>query len=576
MDKNKHHTEDKHDNRSGAKFSLMSKDVWVGEYDYGYLCMPVLNPWGKSQERELPFYGPNERLPVILTFLMGFQHSLSMVGGIITPPLLAGLADPTDDKRYQGALISYSLIVSGLTTIVQVTSLKIPRTPYYLGSGLLSVMGTSFTFLPIVQESVRAQTSDGSVDFPTAYGNLLGVFLVGSLVEAAMSFVPTRFLRAVFPPYISGLTIFLIGASLVGSGVNNWGGGAFCANNPGAGCGVGQSGLPFGSPAYFGLGFFVVVVTLGLELFGSPFMRSCQVALGLLIGYILAAVTTDSNGDGYISSSTIESAPVITFLWTTKFPIGFYAPALLPVLIGFVVSGVETIGDLTATGEASGLEPNSEEQASAVQGGLLGDAVNSAFAALAFSMPNTTFSQNNGVVSLTRVASRLAGFGCACWLLLYGIFGKVGAFFTSIPNPVLGGMTTLLFANIAMSGIKVITSVPLTRRVRFIVSIALAFGLGVTIVPSWTKRLLPCEKVADSPGLSGLCLGASLTISTGYAIGCLVALVLHAILPSDPPAGNDANMYVSSVRAGHVDEDVKETGGVDLEADSSTHFKTMA
>jgi NCS2 family nucleobase:cation symporter-2 len=89
------------------------------------------------------------------------------------------------------------------------------------------------------------------------------------------------------------------------------------------------------------------------------------------------------------------------------------------------------------------------------QGGLLGDSVSSFLAALAFSMPNTTFSQNNGVISLTRVASRMAGIGCAVWLILYGIFGKVGAFFTSIPQPVLGGMTTFLFANIAVSGVKV-------------------------------------------------------------------------------------------------------------------------
>ena len=189
----------------------------------GRLCLfpgpqPVFNPWGKSAVRELPFYGPNELLPVLLTILMGFQHSLSMVGGIITPPLLVGLLDTSEGKVYQGALISYALIVSGLTTLVQVTSLKIPKTPFQLGSGLLSVMGTSFTFLPIVQSSVSAQMSQG-VDFPTAYGNMLGVFMIGAFVEAAMSFIPTRILRKVFPPYISGLTIFLIGASLIGSGV---------------------------------------------------------------------------------------------------------------------------------------------------------------------------------------------------------------------------------------------------------------------------------------------------------------------------------------------------------------------
>ena len=347
--------------------------------------------------------------------------------------------------------------------------------------------------------------------------------------------------------------------------LQNWGGGTFCMQNPGFGCGVGHSKLPYGSPAYFGLGFFVLCITLFLELFGSPFMRSCQVALGLLFGYVLAAFTSDWHGSEYVSFEAITDAPAVTFLWTTRFPIGFYAPALLPVLIGFVVSGLETIGDLTATGEASGLEPDSDEQARAVQGGLLGDAVNSLFAALAYTMPNTTFSQNNGVVSMTRVASRLVGFGCAVWLLLFGIFGKVGAFFTSIPAPVLGGMTTLLFANIAISGIKVITSVPTTRRVRFIVATAAAFGLGVTIVPSWTANLLPCEAVTNG-ALQGICMGAELTLTTGYAIGCISALVLHAILPADLPEGDPAHTYDESVRR-PSQEDMKhlqlEMGGTD-------------
>mmetsp|Transcript_39251 Transcript_39251/g.111119 ORF Transcript_39251/g.111119 Transcript_39251/m.111119 type:complete len:590 (-) Transcript_39251:291-2060(-) len=543
---------------SEEKTKCMSKKVWIGDYDYSYLCLPVLNPWGKSSVRDLPFYGPNELLPVLLCVLMGFQHSLSMGGGITPPPLLVGLADPSEGKQYQAALISYSLIVSGLTTIVQVTCLKIPKTPYQLGSGLLSVMGTSFTFLPIVQGAVATQMEAG-VDFNQAYGNMLGVFMVGAFVEAAMSFIPTRILRSIFPPYISGLTIFLIGASLIGSGVRDWGGGTFCQQNPGFSCSVGDSRLTYGSASYWGLGFFVVVVTLLLELFGSPFMRSCQVALGLLVGYILAAATEDYMGNRYVTFDSIKNAPVITFLWTTPFPVGFYAPALLPVLIGFVVSGVETIGDLTATGEASGLEPGSIEQARAVQGGLLGDSVNSFFAAVAFTMPNTTFSQNNGVVSLTRVASRLAGFGCAMWLLFFGIFGKVGAFFTSIPPPILGGMTTVLFANIAMSGIKVITSVPMTRRIRFIVAISMAFGLGVTIVPDWTANLLPCDSITNG-GLAGLCSGAELTISTGYAIGCLSALILHAIMPSDVIESSDADPYMENVRA-PSQEDMAHLGG---------------
>mmetsp|Transcript_6629 Transcript_6629/g.11971 ORF Transcript_6629/g.11971 Transcript_6629/m.11971 type:complete len:566 (-) Transcript_6629:265-1962(-) len=528
------------------------KEVFFGSYDYLYLCTPVLNPWNKSKSRELPFYGPNDILPILLAGVMGFQHSLSMVGGIITPPVLVGLADTSEGKIYQQALVSYGLIVSGLCSILQVVRVKIPFTKYYIGSGLLSVMGTSFTFLPIAQAAISAQVNDpeNPVDFPTAFGGLLGVFMIGSFVEMLMSFIPARYLRAIFPPWISGLTIFLIGASLIGSGVKAWGGGTFCATNPGFGCGVGFSNLTYGHPVYLGIGFFVMSVTLVLELFGSPFMRSCQVALALLIGYVLAAFTTDPNGDAYVSTEGIQTAPAITFLWTTYFPIGFYAPALLPVIIGFMVSGVESIGDLTASGEASGLDPDSVEQTLAVQGGLLGDSLSSFFAAIAYSMPNTTFSQNNGVISLTRVASRMAGIGCAVWLILYGIFGKVGAFFTSIPQPVLGGMTTFLFANIAVSGVKVICSKPLTRRIRFILAISLSFGLGVTIWPAWTSNVFKCDTI-ESDGVSGLCEGAKLTVTTGYAIGCIVALILHGVIPKDTEGEDDESVSKEGLEEAH-------------------------
>lgn len=120
-------------------------------------------------------------------------------------------------------------------------------------------------------------------------------------------------------------------------------------------------------------------------------------------------------------------------------------------------------------------------------------------------------------------------------MVCYGVFGKVGAFFTSIPPPVLGGMSTFLFANIAVSGIKVMTSEGVNRRARFILAVSGAFGLGTIIVPEWftSTGFLDCPAI-ESPGLRGLCDAAVTTLATGYAIGCLVALILNGILPADP------------------------------------------
>lgn len=149
-------------------------------------------------------------------------------------------------------------------------------------------------------------------------------------------------------------------------------------------------------------------------------------------------------------------------------------------------------------------------------------------------LPSTTLSQNIGIISLTKVASRKAGYACAIWMFLYGIFGKFGAFFTVIPQPALGGMSTFLFCNIAVSGIKVMTSHKVNRRERFILAISGSFGIGTITVPQWfnNTNFLNCP-VIESPAARGVCDAVVLTLSTGYAVGCLVALILNAVLPAE-------------------------------------------
>ena len=378
------------------------------------------------------------------------------------------------------------------------------------------------------------------LSFDEAYGNLLGVFMVGAIFQSMFAFIPPRFLHRAFPSWLAGLVVFLIGVSLVGVGVQSWGGGGDCAFDPEAVCTqVGDSELPFGSPEYVGLGFLVMSTIVLIELFGSPFLRSCGIAIALLFGYLIASVTSDRNGDSYTDMTAVQEADPVLFLWVKRFPIGFYGPAVFPTLIAYIVSMLETFADTSATAEASGLVPNSKETGQkfneALQGGMLGDSVNSLFSALSMVLPSTTLSQNIGIISLTNVASRRAGYACGVWMILYGIFGPVGAFFTSIPAPVLGGMSTFLFCNIAVTGIKVMTSQSnIGRRERFILAIAGSFGLGVIIVPQWLNNpnFLDCPAIED-PAMRGLCDAVVLTLSTGYAVGCLVALILNAVLPSD-------------------------------------------
>jgi len=519
-----------------AEVSFVRKYL-LGDYDYGHLCTPRLNPWKKDGKGALKFYGVNDSLPPLLAVFLGFQHSLAVVGGTALPGIILGSKDPSG--KAGPYLVSYALITSGICSWIQIMHAPIPKTNYFLGSGLMCLIATSFAFLPTAESTIDTLMAEGKT-FDEAYGSLLGVFLVGAIVQAGIAFIPPRILKKIFPPWLAGMGVFLIGVNLVGVGMQQWGGGGDCGADLTKTCtGVGKSNLFYGSTEYVGLGFFVMCTLIFLELFGSPFLRSCSIALAILIGYFVAALTTDRNGDSYTDLTPVREAPTILFLWTKTFPIGFYAPAFLPTLVAYLVSTVETYGDTSATAEASGFKPGDKEWDEAIQGGLLGDSVNSFISALSMVLPSTTLSQNIGIISLTNVAARWAGISCGVWMFLYGIFGKFGAFLTVIPLPVFGGMSTFLFANIAVSGIRVMTSEGIDRRSRFIMAISLSFGLGTIVYPKFfTSNFLDCPSI-ESEATRGLCNAAVLTLSTGYAIGCVVALILNTFLPFDEVEGEE-------------------------------------
>lgn len=178
------------------------------------------------------------------------------------------------------------------------------------------------------------------------------------------------------------------------------------SNVPSAICtGSAQVQLPYGSAEYIGLGFSVLVFLVFIELFGSTFMKNCNVILALLFGYMVAGLT-NYNGLPYVDTSKIEDAPAVDFLFTHWFGIGFYGPAVVPLLIAYIVTTVETIGDVTATHEVSELKTDDKEYSQRIQGSLMADAVSSILASMFTTMPNTTFSQNNGVIAMTKCASR--------------------------------------------------------------------------------------------------------------------------------------------------------------------------
>eukprot|EP00931_Biecheleriopsis_adriatica_P030501 TRINITY_DN17989_c0_g1_i4.p1 TRINITY_DN17989_c0_g1~~TRINITY_DN17989_c0_g1_i4.p1 ORF type:complete len:605 (-),score=111.75 TRINITY_DN17989_c0_g1_i4:47-1861(-) len=575
-------------------------DKIVGNYDWKALCLPTM-PF-MSQKRTMQFFGKDDATPILVSAIMGLQHAFAMVGGLIVPPFVVmKFSVGFLDVELQQYAIAASLIISGLCTILNCVQIPIGRTGYVLGTGVLSVIGTSFTFLPIFESGIAMMKADGE-DAKDAYGKMLGTVMICSLFEIVLSFIPRKALRKMFPPIVTGVAVMLIGVALTGTGMKYWGGGAVCADMnwknhnsiiggpfsreqrsfdagltgfgplmtdvpkippiPGSVCGKGsrtccEAGevlLPFGSPELIGLGFSVFSMLIIIELFGSPILKNCNVIIALLFGYMVAGVS-NYDGKSYVIPSGVEGSKIdaadwITFLWVNTFNIGVYGPAILPCLIAFIVTTLETIGDITATYDASGEPIDTEEFDKSIQGGLLSDGICSLFAALATGMPNTTFSQNNGVISLTKCASRRAGIACGCWLLFMGIIAKISGIISSIPDCVIGGMTTFLFCQVLVSGLAVLSKVDLgSRRNRVILGISLGFGVGVAMTPNifndmrdspYSARFWPCfvdEKTGTGRDCDdvekGLRNGIMMFLGTPYCIGSVLAMLMNLILPAD-------------------------------------------
>ncbi|KAL3927167.1 MAG: hypothetical protein SGPRY_002953, partial [Prymnesium sp.] len=499
------------------------KEWCIGSYDWAWLC--IRDDFGRRKSlRAPPFFAKDDALPILVSLVMGLQHALAMMGGLITPPTLIANdgclfnrdKELCDAKAY---MISSSLITSGILTIVQVgTSLhSFPRTGdssccLRATAGLISVMGTSFTFLPIAREITTGEFGPDGAGGKAGYGKFLGTCLVASLLEIALSFIPPRTLRKMFPPLVTGTCVTLIGAALCGTGMKYWGGGVFCSENtlsragpwhiasltngnpaavhwpgnPGPQYCAGDNGdvaLSYGDARYVGMGTLVLIVMIIFRTFGSPFIKNCNVILSLFLVYFIS-MGVSVNDKNFVTSEKIDLADTITFNWATTFPLGFSPEGILPILIGFVVSTVESIGDVGASCDASAIPSVGPDAESRIQGGLLADGVNSFFAALMTSPPNTTFSQNNGVIVMTRCASRAAGLACAFWLIVFGVFGKFAGIITSIPTCVLGGMVIFLFSNVMISGLAILSNVKFDNRNRFILAVSLGIGLGVACQPN--------------------------------------------------------------------------------------------
>ncbi|KAG9775445.1 Xanthine/uracil permease, partial [Aureobasidium melanogenum] len=521
--------------------TFTTKEGLIGDYDYGFLFTPNL-PFVRRRRQVAPFFGLNDEMPILLALLLGFQHALSMLAGVITPPIiLSGSGGANLDSETSQYLVSTSLIVCGILSAIQITRFHIRKTPYYIGTGLISVVGTSFATIPVAQGGLSQMYNDGfcptdasgnRLPCPRGYGAILGTACICSLLEICLSFTPPKILQRIFPPLVTGPTVVLIGVNLISSGFENWAGGSgSCRSRPDSGIyqncptNLAPHPLPWGSAEFIGLGFSVFVTIILCERFGSPIMKSCAVVMGLLVGCIIAAATN------YFDDSGIKSAKAASFIWVETFPLSIYGPMVLPFLAVFLVLMMEAIGDITASCDVSRLEVEGPIFESRIQGGVLADGLNGMFACLCTITPMSTFAQNNGVIALTRCANRKAGYCCCFFLLIMGIFSKFAAALVAIPSAVLGGMTTFLFSAVAISGIRIISTVRFNRRSRFILTAAMSVGFGATLVPDWFSYVFTYQ--GNNSALKGFMNAIVLVCETGFALTAFLSLLLNLIIPEE-------------------------------------------
>ncbi|MBD2314126.1 purine permease [Desertifilum sp. FACHB-1129] len=435
-------------------------------------------------------YGLEDKPPIAESLFVALQHVLAAFVGIITPPLIICSALGVDPAN-TGYIISMSLFISGVCTFIQCKKIG------PVGSGLLSLQGTSFAFLgPII--GVGTAAIQGGSSPQQALALIFGVCFFGSFVEIILS----RFLhlaQRIITPVVSGTVVMIIGLSLIRTGMFSLAGGA-----------IAQQNGTFGSYQNLGLGGFVLISIVLLNISGNRYLRMGSIAIGLLMGYIISIAL------GLVNFSALSSLPLVRIPIPFRYGMSFDFAAFIPFILLYLITAIETIGDLTATSAVSQQPIKGKLYMRRIKGGVLGDGINSLLAAVFNTFPNTTFSQNNGVIQMTGVGSRYVGFFVAGIFALLGLLPLVGGVFQALPQPVLGGATIVMFGSIAVAGINIVASVPLDRRALIIVAVSLALGLGVVYLP---------EILADKPAL------IKNVFSSGISTGGLTAILLNWLLP---------------------------------------------
>ena len=425
-------------------------------------------------------YKLNDNPPFIEKIFAALQHLCAIFVPIMTPGYIVCQELGYDIETTTG-IISMCLVISGIATFIQAKRFG------FLGSGLLSIQGTSFGFVTIL--IITGKVGGLSLIF--------GSCLLGSL--AAVIFAPfVRKLKYAFPPLVSGIVVILIGTTLMEVGIEA------CAGGPAA-----RLNGTFGDVSNLAIAAIVVILIIFFQSCRNKYLRVCSIIFAIIIGFIISLCM------GMVDFSPLSNIRFLQIPVPFKYGFSFNIATLLPIIIIYLVTCVEAVGDITATAMVSGEPIAGKNHMQRVSGGILTGGIISFIGSIFSSFPLSTFSQNNGIIQITGVASKHVGYYIAAFLFLAGIFPVFGTAFSLVPQPVLGGTMLIMFGTIAAAGIKVVSMDKLDRRALIIIAVSLGCGLGVAVPGIMDK--LP-ELIRTS-------------FSSGIATGGIVAISLNLLMP---------------------------------------------
>lgn len=437
---------------------------------------------GKKEDYSIQnIYQLNGRVPLGRAIPFGLQHILAMFVANLTPiTIITGAAQPALNQAQIAVLLQNAMFVAGIATLIQLYPL------WKIGSGLPIVMGVSFTFVAVLS----------TVSSNFGYPAVIGAVLIGGLFEGTLGLVIKNWGRLI-PPIVSASVVTAIGYSLFTVGARSFGGGYT---------------EEFGSLENLFIGLVTLIVCLVWNIVARGYLKQLSVLVGLIAGYILAVCL------GKVDLSLILSGGLLSLPKLMPYVPEFHAGAVVSVCIIFLVSAAETIGDTSALA-AGGL--NREIDSREISGSLACDGYSSVISGIFGCPPVTSFSQNVGLVAMTKVVNRFTIMTGAVCMILAGLLPPIGNFFSSLPESVLGGCTIMMFGTIMTSGIQMISKCGYTQRNIMIVALSLSIGIGFTS----TSEIEIWRTAPD--------IVRSVFSENVVAVVFVVSIILNLLLPKD-------------------------------------------